>query len=710
VADLRLTTSVDDRPGAGVDSSGSSGDRLLSGRYRLRALIGTGASASVHLAEDVTLGRPVAVKLLHEALSRDEAFIRRFRGEARAAAALNHPNITAVFDWGESDADVPFLVMEHLAGGSLRALLDRHGTLSVSQTLVIGLEAARGLDYAHRRGFVHRDVKPANLLFDDEARLRVADFGLARALAEAAWTEPANAVLGTAKYASPEQAMGDTLDGRSDVYALSLVMIECLTGSVPFAVDTSVGTLMGRIGRVPEIGDEAGPLRALLERAAAPVPADRPTAGELATSLATVASQLERPAPVPIEVLPVAVEAPGDDITILGVPVAPAVQPERDDLTVIAEPEPRSARRWGRRRFEKSERAEKSERQAKDGDRPRVYDFMLEDDPDFVDDTTNTGASLRPLPPKSTKSTKAPKTAKRPKARRPLFLPALAAVVVLVLAMAFGTFGWQVAPVASAPVPDLTGHDVAEAQSLAQTNGWTVVRTDTRADDTKPGQVLAQQPPPGSSLDAGSALQLTVSLGQPLVDVPADLTGLSIDQAHQKLEALGLNAGDALAVPSEDVPAGQVISVAFGVTSPAEKGTVIPLAVSSGAPLRTIPPDLVGKSQADVTRQLQGLGLVVAPAEDFSEVTPKGMVKAVQPGGGAQVAKGSQVIVVVSKGPAMVTVPDVSGQSVEDAANALESAGLVIIGTTGSPSDKVSGTSPAAGDSVRKGTGVTIHS
>ena len=158
------------------------------------------------------------------------------------------------------------------------------------------------------------------------------------------------------------------------------------------------------------------------------------------------------------------------------------------------------------------------------------------------------------------------------------------------------------------------------------------------------------------------------------------------------------------------MPAGSVISPAFGVQTPAEKGTVIPLAISSGPPPRTIPDGLVGKEPDDVTRQLRALGLVVAPAEDYSEVTPKGQVKAIQPGSGAQVAKGSQVIVVTSKGPAMVSVPNVIGESVEDAANDLEAAGLVVTGTTGSPSDQVSGTSPDAGESVRKGTGVTIHS
>src|SRR5690349_18890328 len=141
--------------------------RVLSGRYRLVAPIGTGASAQVYLADDVRLRRRVAVKLLHQALAEDEAFLRRFRAEAQAAAALNHPHILAVYDWGE-DANEPYLVTEYLGGGSLRAMLDKGKSLTVSQSLVVGLEAARALDYAHKRGFVHRDIKPANLLFGEE--------------------------------------------------------------------------------------------------------------------------------------------------------------------------------------------------------------------------------------------------------------------------------------------------------------------------------------------------------------------------------------------------------------------------------------------------------------------------------------------------------------------------------------------------------------
>src|SRR5580698_2107621 len=222
--------------------------RVLGKRYRLLSALGTGASAHVYLAEDVSFQRHVAVKVLQPGLATDEAFLKRFRAGARSVASLNQPHVLRVFDWGEDD-DGPFLVLEYLGGGSLRDLLDRGYRLSPSQAVLIGLEAARGLDHAHRRGLVHRDIKPANLLFDDDGRLAIADFGIARALAEATWTEPSGAVVGTVRYASPEQARGNSLDGRADVYALALVLTEAVTGNVPFAADTTIATLMARLDR-----------------------------------------------------------------------------------------------------------------------------------------------------------------------------------------------------------------------------------------------------------------------------------------------------------------------------------------------------------------------------------------------------------------------------------------------------------------------------
>src|SRR5947208_149693 len=271
--------------------------RVLGGRYRLLAPISTGASAHVFLAEDVSLRRRVAVKVLHAALAHDEAFLRRFRAEAQAAAALSHPNIMAVFDWGEDD-DGPYLVLEHLSGGSLRSLLDEGHRLSPSQALGVGPQTARGLDYAHRRGFVHRDIKPANLLFDDEGRLCIADFGLARALAEAAWTEPPGAVVVSARYASPEQARGASLDGKSDVYSLALVLVEAVTGEVPFAADTTIATLMARVNAPLVAPPELGALGPVIERAGVPDPEQRPDAARLGHDLDRAARELPAPDPL----------------------------------------------------------------------------------------------------------------------------------------------------------------------------------------------------------------------------------------------------------------------------------------------------------------------------------------------------------------------------------------------------------------------------
>ncbi|MEO7555139.1 MAG: protein kinase, partial [Acidimicrobiales bacterium] len=273
--------------------------RVLGGRYRLIAPIGTGASALVYLADDTRLRRRVAVKLLHQALAEDESFLRRFRAEAQAAAAINHPHILAVYDWGE-DGREPYLVMEHLAGGSLRGLLDTGRRLDTAQALMVGLETARALDHAHKRGFVHRDIKPANLLFGEDGRLRIADFGLARALAEAAWTEPAGAMIGTARYACPEQARGEPVGGKGDVYSLGLVLIEAVTGKVPFAAETTIATLMARVDKPVDVPEAMGPLRKILTRVGASDPAARPEAGELAVGLLAAAELLARPTPLPL--------------------------------------------------------------------------------------------------------------------------------------------------------------------------------------------------------------------------------------------------------------------------------------------------------------------------------------------------------------------------------------------------------------------------
>ena len=276
------------------------GGRLLGGRYRLGDAIGTGGSGTVYLADDLSLGRQVAVKVLHSSLVGDEAFVERFRTEARLVASLADPHVVSIYDWGVDGQ--AYLVTEYLGGGSLRSILSSGRTLSPSQMLMGSLEACRALDHAHRQGIVHRDVKPANLLFGQDGRLRVADFGLAEALTGAASRElyGGGGVIGTARYASPEQAQGLALDGRSDVYALALCIVEGVTGHLPFVADTLEGTLSTRVGRDVPIPDTLGPLVPVVAHAGAAEPENRPTARELGRMLLDIAGRMARPEPLPL--------------------------------------------------------------------------------------------------------------------------------------------------------------------------------------------------------------------------------------------------------------------------------------------------------------------------------------------------------------------------------------------------------------------------
>ena len=611
--------------------------QVLNDRYRLLAPIGTGASASVYLADDVTLRRRVAVKILHDALAGDEAFLRRFRAEAQAAAALNHPHIMSVFDWGHDD--VPFLVTEYLGGGSLRTMLDRGRLLTPAQTLMVGLEAARGLDYAHRRGFVHRDIKPANLLFDEEARLRIADFGLARALAEAAWTEPQGAVLGTARYASPEQARGESLDGRSDVYSLALVMIEAATGQVPFAADTTIGTLMARVDQPVVVSESLGALQRPLESAGQPRPADRPDAALFTRMLMAAAQDLDRPEPLLLAGTMVHdhdVLADRDPTVMVG----PLVS---DDIQVIA-------------------------------DEPVV-------------ERTEAGEA----PPK----------------RHRVRAVVLALLLVAALAGA-GAYWYTEIRVPTFAVPTLVATNTSALAATIDGTDWNVQTVSQYQDLTVAGDILAQDPAPGSQLARGGDLVLTVSLGPPPVAVPAGLAGQPLADATAALTAVGLTVGEVTHQFDEKVPAGSVLSLAPGVGTEAPKGSGVPLVVSDGPQPRTIPAGLVGLTQDQATAKLKEQGLKVAVTTAPSDTVPAGQVLDAKPAPGTQVPRDSTVTLVVSSGLPMVVVPDVSKQSVSDAATALQKVGLTVSGTQGNPLGTVKGTNPAAGTSVRKGSAVLI--
>jgi serine/threonine protein kinase len=225
---------------------------VLSDRYRLEAKLGSGGMSTVYLARDEVLDRPVAVKLMHQEMTRHEDQLERFNQEARAVAKLSNPNIVAVIDAGE-DGGRPYIVLEYIQGETLKQRISRVGALDVTEALAYGVEVAQGLSVAHERQIVHRDVKPQNVLIDATGRAKLTDFGIARQLNDEGVTAPGK-VIGTTDYVAPEQAMGKEVDPRSDIYSLGIVVYEMLTGDVPFAADNQIGVAMKHVNEeLPDV-------------------------------------------------------------------------------------------------------------------------------------------------------------------------------------------------------------------------------------------------------------------------------------------------------------------------------------------------------------------------------------------------------------------------------------------------------------------------
>ena len=638
--------------------------QVLGGRYRLLAPIGTGASATVYLADDVVLRRRVAVKVLHDALAGDASFLKRFQAEARSAAALNHPHIMAVHDWGQGE--VPYLVTELLDGGSLRAMLDAGNLLDLAQARNVAVDTARALDYAHRRGFVHRDIKPANLLFDDEGSLRIADFGLARALAEAAWTEPAGAVLGTARYASPEQAQGSVLDGRSDVYSLGLVIIESVTGRLPFTADTTLGTLMARVDRQVPVPDELGQLVPALRAAGVPSPADRPDAAEFATLLMSAGDL-----------------GPASPLRLAG---TVALQPDQLDPrepTTLFVPE-----------------------HVVMGESPSSGG------PTFADPTVANEIVFASQPPTRTieRSESSAVAARARSGGGPRRRPSGKAIGagVAAFALVLGGLAFFLLRTPSHTVGDYVSMTATIARAELEGKGFKVEEVGAYSESVDAGTVISQDPAAGTSLAEGRTVTLTVSQGPPPVPVPTDLAGKTIDQASAALSAAGLKLGVVTDAYDETVAKGIVLSVADGIGAEMPKGSAVGLVVSAGPKPRTIP-DVVGKPIADVTPQFEALGLKVSRVDEFSDTVAENMVISTSPGAGQTAAKGSTVTVTVSKGKKPVIIPaSIVGKSVADASSILTGLGLTVSGVTGNPIRTVTGSTPAVGTQVKSGSAVAL--
>ncbi len=663
--------------------------RVLGKRYRLLSALGTGASAHVYLAEDVSLQRHVAVKVLQPGLAADEAFLKRFRAEARSVASLNHPHVLRVFDWGE-DNDEPYLVLEYLGGGSLRDLLDRDVRLSHAQAAMLGAEVAQGLAYAHVRGLVHRDVKPANLLFDEEGRVRIADFGVARALAEAAWTEPAGAMVGTARYISPEAAEGKPVDGRADVYSLALVLYEAVTGTVPFVTDTTMGTLGGsdradvaarpgvgplgrRVGaggrarrcRPPGRGGAVGPVRG--------------AGGGSAHACAAAAG----------------VRAAGEVGPDRRVPGAGGRRADRD--------EGRRGCRRGRGRDGRGGRGDHGGGgggAGRDQGRPR---------------RGLRRRGLRPLEGRRGRPMPAPKKRRWWRGdgfggRRTWMIAGVALAVVLLaagLAVAFGTN--VLTP--SHPTPTLANLTVAEARtSLAKVHMTLAEGRPIKSITVGSGDIVSQSPKAGVSVKEGTTVTVVVSDGPPNVTVPS-LAGMTCAQATNALTAAHFKSVCAPGAYNNNVTAGVLDIWTIGSTqnpTMAPYGATITLVPSLGHEPATVPQIPQTYTFAQAQAALQAVGLTATQNNQSSTTDAERGCHRDAPASGAQAPYGSAVTVNVSTGPPTTTVPDVKGDSVQQADAALQQAGLTPSGVSGNPSSNVIGTQPSIGSTVPTGSAVQL--
>ena len=652
--------------------------RMLHGRYRLLEPIGRGSSGQVYAAQDTQLQRRVAVKILHQALASDAGFLRRFQIEAQVAASLSHPNIMVVHDSGTDDA-MPFMVMELLGGGSLRAMIDEGNLLTPSQAAFLGRDIAQALAYAHKRGIIHRDIKPANLLFDHNGVVKIADFGVARALAEASWTEPMGAMIGTARYASPEQALGVQLDGRSDLYSLALVLVEATAGDLPFDAETPLSMLNVRT-QEPIVADPAlGPLRAVLERCGQVQRDDRyPDARTVVSALDEVVFAMAPPTPLAL----VGHHGDGaiDPTTAFAIATAevissPADLPTADTSTIKAMQDQVVAPNDDQ--FVPAPAVGEATSAVAHDDTSRVAVPALPFDQD-AGATTRAPTLYDAVAEGHIDPNPQPGTARSHRVTRSLSQRLVPIAVVFAVVAALAGSVAAVAGLGARPakiVPTVVGlnKDAAVAQLASEE---LPVRAIERSSEEPAGSVVEQRPAPGTALRDNTTVEIVVSTGTELVKVPR-LIGLKKDKALQALGKVGLVA---VATTDYDNAHPETIGTVFRLKPASDKlvaiDSTVEFVVSLGHAKVAIP-RAVGLPVGPVTDALTKLKFKVKRLPDvFSETVPAGNVVRISLPEASKQPWKSPVSLTVSQGPERVEMPNVIGLAAADACTLITNRGL----------------------------------
>jgi eukaryotic-like serine/threonine-protein kinase len=654
---------------------------LLEGRYRLEERLARGGMSTVYAATDLRLDRTVAVKVMAEHLAHDPAFVDRFTREARATAMLSHVNVVSVSDQG-SDQGLVYLVMELVRGRTLRDLLQARGRLTVGEAFAVLEPVLAGLTAAHRAGIAHRDVKPENVLISTDGQVKVADFGLARAVAGTGQTSHTGGVLiGTVAYLSPEQLERGRSDARSDVYAAGILFYELLTGHPPYAGDSALAVAYQHVHHdVPAPSSEAPgvpwQVDELVARTTRRDPAARPLdAGAFLAELTDLRADLGLARVLVPTCRPA--DNPTQTLRPTNRPTAP--RPRHPSAPGGA---PRTEVLGGR------------------VDRTRGTTVL----PGTGAGPTTAVGSARPnLPPRG--STARPGVPPHIRRRRARFALAL----VLLLAITIGAIGWWLGSGRWTDVPALVGQDKDTAIGMLQEAGLDPTFGEAQFSEKVPeGEVVSADPPGGGEAIRGTDVEIVVSKGPERFTVPAELTGQPGDdvqaQLQQKYPQLTFQQTQET---SEDVGAGNVIRFDPPAGTQLKAGDTVSLVVSSGrAPVKV--PNVVGQAPDAAQDTLEQLGFVVERDTGRSAEVAKGQVMTVSPGPGDAQPYGSTVTITVSEGVPQVTVPDVVGKSEKDATATLKDVGLKASSTSFIAGDRVFQQSPKAGETVDQGSTVRI--
>ena len=611
-------------------------DAVIGGRYRVLRKLGGGGMADVYLCDDLTLGRRVAIKVLLQRYVGDPSFVERFRREAQAAAALNHPGLVSIYDWGQVDGTY-YIVMEYVEGETLKDAIRRRGRIPADEAVGIALQLLAAVDYAHRHGIIHRDIKPHNVMLSREGGVKVMDFGIAR-VGDSGMTE-AGSVLGTAQYIAPEQAQGRPVDERSDLYSVGVVLYEMLTGTVPFRGESAVAVAMKHVSEpvvppralVPDLPEalEQVVLKALAKRpddryqSAAALAADLRAAregGPLAAASFDADTERTR-----------VLAGAGVGETAVMPRVPPRGRRRRRGpylllvllLVVVAA----AAAVWW----------------VLMGGTATVPAVVGQSKAAAVRTLEQAGFAVEVKEEYSDRFAAGFVTRQSPQAGTELREGGTVTI-------------WVSRGSTTVVLPDFSGWTAAQVADWLAQNDLRGEQRRGRSDTVPAGRVYRQDPPAGSEVRRGASVTYWVSAGKPQVAVP-DLVGLDQAQAQAALAAVGLFLGEVTSEPSETVPAGIVLRQDPAAGTKVAKGARVDIVISSGSPspspsptASTVTlPDVYGMDATVAIDQLEALGLTVTVRKVGGTGQPPGTVVGMSPEPGTAVPVGSRVRLVVAK-------------------------------------------------------------